>query len=57
MLREPLQIEGFYATRVLARRVLRFAAIALLIVFGLTLAMAAMAATVFDLLLVVLGLP
>jgi hypothetical protein len=56
MLREPLQIEGFYATRVLARRAFRFVVFASLVAIGLTLAMAAIAAAVFDLLMIGWGL-
>lgn len=55
-MREPLAIEGFYATRVLARRAVRFVGLALLIAIGCTLGMAAIAAAVFDLLLIGWGL-
>ena len=56
MLNEPLAIEGFYATRLFARRLIRLAVFVALAAFGVVLALGAAAVAAFDLLLVSWGL-
>lgn len=50
-MREPLQIEGFYQTRLAVRRACRFALCAAMTAVGLLLAAVVVVAATFDLLI------
>ena len=55
MLREPIAIDGFYATRLIARRAVRFVAILAMVVGATILGTAAVLFTAIDIFLISWG--